>query len=116
MIDPSGDREMRLPFVRVLYVIAILAAFAYAFYSLRGPEGVPAWLEKREELLRMEQQNTDLARTNEALRVRIQRLKESPAEQEMEIRKRLKLVRPDEKVYILEDQPQSQPQGPSGKH
>ena len=94
---------MKSPLLKLLSVIAVLAAFGFAFSSLRGPQGVPAWLEKRDELRRLEEENAALARQIQAKRERIERLRRSQTEQEMEIRQRLKLVRPDEKVFILDD-------------
>jgi cell division protein FtsB len=96
---------LKSPLMKLLSVIAVLAAFGFAFSSLRGPQGIPAWLEKRSELRRLEEENAALAREIQAKRERIQRLRQSQTEQEMEIRQRLKLVRPDEKVFILDDPP-----------
>jgi hypothetical protein len=42
-----------------------------------------------------------LSKAIERKRDRIRRLQENPAEQELEIRQRLKLVDPREKVYII---------------
>lgn len=86
---------------RVSYLIVLVAAVAYAFVTLRGPHGIPAWFEKRHEIESMESRILQITRENEARRERIERLENNPNEQEMEIRKRLKLVKPDEKVYIL---------------
>jgi cell division protein FtsB len=49
----------------------------------------------------MEKRNTALAREIELKRERINRLTDNAAEQEMEIRHRLKLVHPGEKIYIV---------------
>jgi cell division protein FtsB len=51
----------------------------------------------------MEKRNAALARELETRRDRITRLKESQSEQELEIRQRLKLVKPGERVFILQD-------------
>jgi hypothetical protein len=80
----AGARHlMRSSFFRFGYIFAIALAVVYAFFTLRGPHGIPAWMEKRQ--LKKE---------------RIERLRNSQEEQELEIRKRLKMVRPNEKVYI----------------
>ena len=42
---------------------------------------------------------------NQRRRERISRLKDSPSEQDMEIRKQLKMVRPGETTFILPDAP-----------
>ncbi len=94
---------MKRPLTKFAYGLALLLAVGYAFVTLRGPQGIPALAEKRQQIEELEKRNGVLARDNEAKRDRINRLRESPSLQELEIRQRLKLVRPDEKVYILQD-------------
>lgn len=94
---------MKRSLMKFSYAIALLLAVSYAFVTLRGPQGVPALAEKRREIQELEKRNAAMARDNEAKGDRINRLRESPALQELEIRQRLKLVHPDEKVYILQD-------------
>ena len=65
--------------------------------------GIPALIQKQSEIRTLEKQNADLAREIEFRRERIQRLREDESEQELEIRQRLKLVRPGEKVFILQE-------------
>jgi cell division protein FtsB len=48
----------------------------------------------------MQQRNAKLDREIERMREHIKRLTDNPAQQELEIRERLKLVKPGEKVYI----------------
>jgi len=83
------------------YGVAVLIAASYAFVTLRG--GIPALIQKQGEIRTLEKQNADLAREIEFRRERIQRLREDESEQELEIRQRLKLVRPGEKVFILQE-------------
>ena len=83
------------------YGVAVLVAASYAFVTLRG--GIPALMQKQGEIRTLEKQNADLAREIEFRRERIQRLREDESEQELEIRQRLKLVRPGEKVFILQE-------------
>ncbi len=82
-------------------VLAILLIGTYGVVALRGPQGVPALLEKQREIRRLQEQNTDLQRDVQAKRLRIDRLKHSPSEQQNEIRKRLKMLRRGEKEFIL---------------
>ena len=94
------------------YATVVLVAASYAFVTLRG--GIPALIQKQKEIRTLEKQNGDLAREIEFRQVRIQRLREDESEQEMEIRQRLKLVRPGEKVFILQEpvapkSPETQP-------
>ena len=83
--------------------VVVLVTVGYAFFTLRGPQGIPALAEKRHQIQELEKRNAALAREIEVKRERINRLRESPSLQELEIRQRLKLVHPDEKVYILQD-------------
>jgi cell division protein FtsB len=48
----------------------------------------------------MEKRNGDLDKEIERKREHIRRLNDNPSEQELEIRERLKLVHPNEKVFI----------------
>jgi len=75
-------------------------------------------MEKRRLIREYEKKNADLMRKIEEQRARIGRYSDSPSE-EMQIRQRLKLVKPGEKVFILQDPPApppssapSQPQSP----
>jgi len=81
--------------------MVLLAVVSYAFFTLRGPKGIPALLLKQRQIEEMEKGNTSLAQENERMREHIQRLSDNPADQELEIRQRLKLVHPGEKVYIV---------------
>ena len=92
---------MKAPLSRLAYVIAFLSVTGYAFFTLRGPKGVPGLIEKQRQIQELEKRNTALAREIEQKREHIKRLTGNPAEQEMEIRQRLKLVHPGEKVYIV---------------
>ena len=92
---------MRSSVAKLGYAAAVLVAASYAFVTLRG--GIPALIRKQGEIRTLEKQNADLAREIEFRRERIQRLREDESEQELEIRQRLKLVRPGEKVFILHE-------------
>ena len=92
---------MKSSVAKLGYAVAVLVAASYAFVTLRG--GIPALMQKQKEIRTLERQNADLAREIEFRRERIQRLREDESEQELEIRQRLKLVRPGEKVFILQE-------------
>lgn len=95
----------------------IIAAFilvgVYAVVVLRGPQGVNALMEKRREIRELQEQNATLARENLRKKDRIQRLKDNPSEQEMEIRKQLKLLKPGETSFILPEPPPATAATPS---
>jgi len=92
---------MKAPLSRLAYIMAFFAVISYAFFTLRGPKGIPGLLEKQRQIQEMEKRNTALAREIEQKLEHIDRLTHSKAAQEMEIRQRLKLVHPGEKVYIV---------------
>ena len=89
---------------KCVYAVAVMLIVGYAFFALRGPQGIPGLIEKRREIQALEERNSVLARENEEKRARISRLRDNQTVQELEIRRRLKLVKPDEKVFILQDQ------------
>lgn len=90
------------------WALAAAVLFVYGWVALRGPQGLPALMERRREIRRLEERNADVAHQNELRRERLKRLQDSPSEQEMEIRKQLKLLRPGETTFILPDAPKSQ--------
>jgi cell division protein FtsB len=94
---------MRNPALKTAYAFVVLAGVVYAFVVLEGPNGIPALLSKRRQVAQYEQQNQQILRENVQKEQRIERLENNPIEQEMEIRQRLKLAKPDEKIYILDD-------------
>jgi cell division protein FtsB len=94
---------------RVLILIAFAVVGAYGLAALRGPEGLPALREKWDEIRQLEEENANLQRENDYRRDRIKKLENSPSEQELEIRKKLKLLRPGETSFILPEQPKPAP-------
>ena len=92
---------MKAPFTRSAYAIAFLVVIGYAFFTLRGPKCISGLLDRQRQIQEMEKRNAALAREIEQREEHIKRLTGNPAEQEMEIRQRLKLVRRGEKVYIV---------------
>ena len=85
----------------LVFIAAFLLLGAYGVVALRGPQGIPALLEKQQEIRRLQETNTDLQREIQRKKERIDRLKHSPSEQQMEIRKQLKLLRPNETEFVL---------------
>ena len=82
-------------------MVALTLALLYGVIALRGPQGVPALLDKRREIRQLEEQNAALAAEIARRKERIERLEQNTSEQEMEIRKQLKLLRPGETTFIL---------------
>jgi cell division protein FtsB len=109
MLTLSSRQAMKSSFTKFAGAAALVLLGGYAFIALQGPQGVPGLLEKRRLIREYEKKNGDMARRIEEQRARIGRFSDSPSSQEMEIRQRLKLVKPGEKVFILQDPPSPPP-------
>ena len=83
------------------YLLVLGIAGIYGWVALRGPQGIQALVEKRREIRQLVEQNASVERENQRRREHIRRLEQSQSEQEMEIRKQLKLLRPGETTFIL---------------
>jgi cell division protein FtsB len=93
--------------------LLVLLAGAYGWMFLRGPQGLDTLIEKRREIRDLEERNANIKRENDRRKERIKRLEESRSEQEMEIRKQLKLQRPGETTFILPETEQKEKAAPS---
>jgi cell division protein FtsB len=97
---------------RIVFFVAFALIAAYGYVALHGPQGIPALQEKRSEIRKLEEENANLQREIQYRRDRIKKLQDSPSEQELEVRKNLKLLRPGETSFILPDvpkQPETKP-------
>jgi cell division protein FtsB len=101
----SRHAAMKSPITKFAGAVALLLLAGYAFIALQGQQGVPGLMEKRRLIHEYEKKNADLARKIEEQRARIDRFSDGASGPELEIRQRLKLVKPDEKVFILQDPP-----------
>jgi cell division protein FtsB len=106
--DSYGAYNLTLsarPVRRISFLVLLAAAGVYAFVSLRGPNGIPALTQKRHEIRVLQEQNADLAREVQLKREFIRQLESDRSRQELEIRRRLKLLLPGETSFIIpEDQ------------
>ncbi|MGH9722531.1 MAG: FtsB family cell division protein [Bryobacteraceae bacterium] len=93
---------MKSSVLRAGYGIAIVVAVIYAVYTLRGPNGIAAYVEKRQQIKELEERVTGLTRENQLQRDRMDRLRNSQSEQDLRIREHLRKVKPNEKVYIVD--------------
>jgi len=80
---------------------------------LRGPQGFQSLIEKRREIRQLEERNANIRLENDRRKERIRRLEESRSEQEMEIRKQLKLQKPGETTFILPESEQKEKATPA---
>ncbi len=93
---------MKAPLARLAYSLAVLLVAGYAVTTLLGPRGISAFLQKQREIQSLETHNAQLAKEIERKREHINRLSADPSQQELEIRERLRLVHPKDKVFIIE--------------
>src|SRR5271170_5185245 len=93
---------------RTVFLLVVGVIGVYGYLALRGPQGIPALREKWREIRTLEENNNNLQRENQYRRDRIEKLEKNPSAQELEIRKKLKLVRPGETSFILPDQPKTE--------
>jgi cell division protein FtsB len=92
---------------RLIYAAALVAMAVYGYFELTGPQGIPALRGKWNEIRQLEEQNANLQRDNQVRKERIERLKNNPAEQDLEVRKRLKVQKPGETSFILPEAPKN---------
>ena len=91
--------------LRPLAAIAALAGLAaYATIMLRGPQGLSALRERREQIRTLEEQNANLARDIEARKQRIERLKNDPSTQAVAIKKLLGMSHPGDTDFKISGQ------------
>ena len=102
---PPVFRKSSLRNVGVAMVCSVVGA--YAWMAFRGPQGIPALFSKYEEIRKVQQENANLAQEVEMRRKRIERFTKSQEEQELEFRKRLDMMKPDETQFKIQGQPAS---------
>ena len=84
------------------FAVGLILLAIYAFIVLQGSQGVPGLMEKRRLIREYEKKNADKVREIEEQRARIGRFTTDP---EVPIRERLKLLKPGEKSFVLQDPP-----------
>lgn len=92
-------------FRRLGLAAAVGALGVCAVATLRGPHGVAALRKKQEEIRTLQEKNAELKREIEERKRRNRRLRENPEEQELEIRKRLNLLKKGEKYFVVPETP-----------
>lgn len=90
------------------FVVIAALVLGYGWMFFHGPQGFQSLLEKRREIRQLEERNAQRHVLNEQMKERIRKLQESRSEQELEIRKQLKLQRAGETTFILPDSDQKE--------
>ena len=88
----------------ILSATVLLAAGFLALYSLAGQGGVPMVLERNRQIRELREQNTDLQRSIEQRKERIRSLSENRSDQDLEIRRELRLLKKKETTFVLPEQ------------
>jgi cell division protein FtsB len=118
----KGYKQYLGPFLQALFqgskrragiLLVVILACAYGWMFLSGPQGLQSLMEKRREIRQLEERNANIRLENDRRKERIRRLQESRSEQEMEIRKQLKLQRPGETTFILPESEQKEKATPA---
>ena len=104
---------MNIALRRLMLLVVFALIGVYGYVTLRSPQGIPALREKWDEIRKLEEDNANLQRENKYRADRIKKLQESPSEQELEVRKNLKLLRPGETSFILPDRPKQDKEKPA---
>jgi cell division protein FtsB len=97
---------------KLAYATAVLAIVSYGVAQYRGFHGVTGLRARQLEIQELTESNARLRAEVGHKQQHIDRLTNNPVEQELEIRKRLRFVKPGEQVYILQDgnaQPKNEP-------
>jgi cell division protein FtsB len=88
----------------ILCTTVLLTAGFLALYSLAGANGVPAVLERRRQIRELQMQNAELQRSIDMRKERIRSLSESRSDQDLEIRRELRLLKKQETTFVLPEQ------------
>lgn len=86
------------------YVAAVALACFYAFFVLRGPNGIPAMLERSHHVQALEKEIKDLDAKIADKKNFLEEVRKSPEVREREIRRHLNKVKPGETIIYLEDE------------
>lgn len=92
---------MHLLVRRLVFAGVFLLLAGYGYITLTGPQGIAALEEKRKLIRTLEEENTRLARENEAQREHNRKLEESASEQELRVREKTKKIHQNETEFIL---------------
>lgn len=89
------------------YIAAVALACFYAFVVLRGPNGIPAMIDRNHQVEKLEKEIHDLDTQINDKKNFLEEVGKNPEVREREIRRHLNKVKPGETLIFLEDQPAS---------
>ena len=91
---------MRISIGKILFACLMVGGAAYGITILRSPH---SFNEKHLQIEQLEKENEVLIRQIADKKSHLERLGQDPAELELEIKRRLMLVNPGSKSFILQD-------------
>lgn len=92
------------------FAAAAVACF-YVFIALKGPNGIPTMLEKRQQLERMKQENDSLRLEIQKRRIAIEQLQNSDEARKRAVREQTrKSMQGDVTIYLSDPPASSAPQ------
>ncbi len=97
-LDEQRRRRARQVRLAVVFVGCVLL-----FDAVFGEQGLFQTIKSRQDLLRAEQEISDLKRRNVALKSEVHRLRQDPATLELIARQDFGLIRPGEILVVLTD-------------
>lgn len=93
-------------FGKKTFTLVLMAlAGVLTFILIYGDQGVLHLRRLNQEKIKLEAENADLKEKNRRITQQIERIKADPRCIEDEARKKLGLVRPDETIYRLQEEP-----------
>lgn len=87
------------------YIAAVALACFYAFVVLRGPNGIPAMIDRNHQVEKLEKEIHDLDSKIIDKKNFLDEVRKNPEIRDREIRKHLNKVKPGETIIFLEDPP-----------
>src|ERR1700733_5337136 len=94
---------MRISFRKVVLAFVVLGSMTLGVTALRNSHSIAAFEEKRTQIDKLEKENEKLQREIVKRQTRLTNLQQNPDELKLEIERRLKLVTPGTKHFILQD-------------
>ncbi len=88
----------------ILSTTVLLAAGVLALYSLAGTDGIPTVLQHKRQIRELQEQNAELQRLIEQRKERIKNLSENRSDQDLEIRRDLRLLKKQETTFVLPEE------------
>ena len=102
---------MRISIRKILFACLAVGGTAFGITILRSPH---SFSEKHHQIEQMEKENEVLIRKIADKKTYLERLQQNPDELSLEIKRRLMLVNPGSKSFILQDGAKRAPQPGSG--